>query len=101
MPLITLAALNVYPIKSCPGIALERTQLTSTGLAHDREWMIVTPDGRFHTQRELPRLALIEPALSPHALRMTAPGFDTLEVPLDFRGAATEVLIWKDRCAAI
>ena len=55
----TLTDLHVYPVKSCRGIALERATLAPTGLADDRHWMLVRPNGRFVTQRELPRMALI------------------------------------------
>ena len=60
-----ITALNIYPVKSCRGIALERARITATGFEHDREWLIVHRDGRFITQREEPRLALIETALTP------------------------------------
>ena len=52
-----VAALNVYPVKSCAGIALAEAQLVETGLAHDREWMVVDPVGHFLTQRDTPRSA--------------------------------------------
>jgi len=99
MPRIT--ALNIYPVKSCRGIALERARITATGFEHDREWLIVHPDGRFLTQREEPRLALIEPALTAQALRLSAPGHEPLSVALDERGASTQVICWKDTCAAL
>ena len=64
-----VAALNVYPVKGCRGIALERARLLPTGFEHDREWLIVTAEGRFLTQREVPHLALIETSLSPTSAR--------------------------------
>ena len=65
----TVASLFVYPVKSCRGIALSTALLTERGIAHDREWLIVDEGGRFITQREVPRLALLVPALSDTALR--------------------------------
>jgi uncharacterized protein YcbX len=99
-PVITVAALHVYPVKSCRGIALEEARLTEAGLEHDREWMIVTPDGRFVTQRERPRLALIETRLTADALVLSAPGLEPLVVPFDHAGAPVEVTVWRDRCRA-
>ncbi|MGH8186460.1 MAG: MOSC domain-containing protein, partial [Steroidobacteraceae bacterium] len=55
--MVRISALNIYPVKSCRGIARERALVTATGFEHDREWLIVRPDGRFITQREQPRLA--------------------------------------------
>ena len=61
--MITLASLFVYPVKSCRGIELLQAQLTPRGLQYDREWMVVSHDGRFLTQREAPRLVLVGTAL--------------------------------------
>ncbi|MEO7774485.1 MAG: MOSC N-terminal beta barrel domain-containing protein [Steroidobacteraceae bacterium] len=97
----TVASLHVYPVKSCRGITLEQARLTPAGLEHDREWMIVTPAGRFITQRDLPRMALIGTALTADALVLDAPGMTTLPVPFAWQPeVAREVVVWKDRVAA-
>jgi uncharacterized protein YcbX len=95
-----IQALNVYPVKSCRGIALDSATVTPMGFAHDREWLIVDANGRFLTQREEPRLALIVPMLSSNLLELSAPNKTTLLVPLDAEGESIEVVIWRDRCAA-
>ena len=56
---LQVTALYVYPVKSMRGISLDEATLTANGLLHDRVWMVVRPDGRFVTQRGLPRLALV------------------------------------------
>jgi hypothetical protein len=99
---ITLAALHVYPVKSCRGLAPAAARLLEAGLEHDREWMIVTPDGRFLTQREEPRLATVEVALEDGALALSAPGAGRVAVPLGpADGAPVEVGVWNDRCRAL
>lgn len=99
--MITLSGLFVYPVKSCRGIELARAELTSAGLRHDREWMIVTPAGRFITQRDAPRLALIDTALGADTLLLRAPGMPPLELSCDSNGqAAVQVTVWRDRCSA-
>ena len=55
-----IAGLFVYPIKSCAGLALSEAELTETGLDLDRAWMVVDTQGEFVSQRELPRLALVQ-----------------------------------------
>jgi uncharacterized protein len=95
----TIAELNVYPVKSCRGIALDRATLTETGFAHDREWLIVQGD-RFVTQREQPRLALIEPRIAAGTLQLHAPGMPPLAVDAELAEDPVEVTCWKDRCAA-
>jgi len=100
---ITLASLFVYPVKSCRGIALPRARLTPRGLQYDREWMVVTPEGRFLTQREAPRLALVGTALHDDHLELSAPGLPRLAVPLQrpARAASVEVTVWRDHVLAV
>ena len=99
--MVTLASLHIHPVKSCRGIAVRDALLTPAGLEHDREWMIVTPEGRFLTQREQPRLALIGTALAESALVLEAPGAGRLAVPLEVGGDAIDVTVWRDRCRAL
>ena len=90
-----LTALNIYPVKSCRGIALQSAPVADTGLADDRHWMLVRPNGRFVTQRELPRLALIGTAVTPELLQLSAPGMPPLSVPRDVSGASLAIVVWK------
>ena len=73
--MITIASLYVYPVKSCRGIPMQQAQLTARGLQYDREWMVVSPNGRFLTQREEPRLALVGTALVEDQLEPTAAAY--------------------------
>ena len=98
--MVTIAELYVYPVKSCRGIAVDDWPLEAAGLAHDREWMVVTPDGRFLTQRELPRLALVVPRLLDDRLVLAAPGQGDLELPFAAGAGRRDVVVWRDRCAA-
>src|SRR6266567_1330793 len=95
-----IAELNVYPVKSCRGIAVDRWTIHERGLARDREWMIVGDDMRFVTQREQPRLALIAPALGDGWLELSATGMPRLGIPFDARGAPVRVSVWRDIVAA-
>jgi uncharacterized protein YcbX len=99
MPVV-ITALNVYPVKGCRGIALDSARIGAAGFEHDREWLITRPDGRFMTQREDPRLALIEAALIAETLRLRVPDGSELSVPVSAQGREVEVTCWKDRCAA-
>ena len=104
--MMRITALNVYPVKGCRGVPMESARVTTTGFEHDREWLITRPDGRFMTQREEPRLALIEPTLidsgSPgaQALRLRVPGGNEVRLPLAAQGREVEVTCWRDTCAA-
>jgi uncharacterized protein YcbX len=109
MPAPHVAALNVYPVKSCAGIGQEHVRVaprglvasTSSGTVGDREWMIVDRDGTFVTQREYPRLALIGTTLEGGALVFRAPGKAALAVSVEqCRGATRQVVVWRSRVRA-
>ena len=99
--MITLASIHSYPVKSCRGVRHESALLTRAGLAHDREWMFVSGDGRFLTQREEPRLARVEVALLDGALRLSAEGAGGVDVPFDVAGARSSVAVWGDPCVGV
>ena len=94
---IHLSGLYIYPIKSCRGISLDAWEVDGRGLRLDRRWMLVDGDGRFPSQRELPRMALIGVRLGSEGLAVDAPNMPTLDLPLE---AATDDLIpariWND-----
>jgi uncharacterized protein YcbX len=69
------------------------------GLLFDRHWMLVNEKGRFLTQRELPRMALITPDLTDNGLRLHAPGMVDLDV-LQGTGDQLQVQVWRDECTA-
>jgi uncharacterized protein YcbX len=91
----TIAAVFIYPVKSCRGIAMPGARLEPTGFADDRHWMLVRPNGRFVTQRELPRLALVATHLSAVSLTLSAPGMAACEIPRGFDGTVRDVTVWK------
>lgn len=97
---IRLAALHVYPVKSCAGVVLAESLLIETGLEFDRAWMLVDAAGRFVTQRELPRLALVRPTLRSLDMVLRAPGMLALHIALDAAPAPVRVTIWRDEVAA-
>ena len=103
-----LSEITFYPIKSCAGIALREAVLTSSGLMseqiYDREWMVVDSAGRFLTQREYPRMALIVPKIKATTLELRAPGMLRLEIELGLphpqSAPMLEVQLWDERVRA-
>lgn len=92
-----LSALNVYPVKSCAGIRVERWPLDALGLRYDRRWMVLTPEGRPVSQRECPALALVVPEIRPPHLVLRAPGRKELIVALEpMGGRPVHGEIWGD-----
>jgi uncharacterized protein len=96
----TIAQLFIYPIKSCSGIALQEALMTDTGLQFDRQWMVVDPAGVFVTQRELPRMCLVQPTLTASAMVLNAPGMQPLHLPLTAGGPPCRASVWGHDCAA-
>ena len=54
----TISAIYHYPVKSCRGVAVDRAVVSPTGLAGDRQLMILK-DGKFTNQVRLPLLARV------------------------------------------
>ena len=92
----SLSALAVYPIKSCAGLLLPEALLVETGLEFDRAWMVVDEHGEMLTQREWPRMALVQPQFKHSELVLRAPGMLALHLRLDTVEDATRVRVWDD-----
>lgn len=98
----TVTGLFVYPVKAMRGIALDAGRLTPEGLEHDRRFMVVRGNGRFVTQRDLPRLATIETRLEDGGVILSAAGAGSVFVPFDAVGGdPLTVHIWGQDCAAM
>jgi uncharacterized protein YcbX len=93
---VVVSALNVYPIKSCAGIALDEARLGPRGIMHDRSFMLVDREGMLITQREQPRMALIRPAISADGeLTVRATGMQALTIVSNQHGPRYPVTVWK------
>jgi uncharacterized protein YcbX len=67
------------------------------GLEHDRRMMVVTPEGKFLTQREYHKLALVTPTLNDGIVTLSAPQFDSLQVAIRTAGSSQPVDIWHSK----
>uniref|UniRef100_A0A8C3WWB0 Molybdenum cofactor sulfurase n=1 Tax=Catagonus wagneri TaxID=51154 RepID=A0A8C3WWB0_9CETA len=77
--------LFVYPIKSCAAFEVTRWPLGNQGLLYDRSWMVVNHNGICLSQKQEPRLCLIQPVidLQRRVMVIRAPGMEPIEVPLE------------------
>jgi uncharacterized protein len=96
----TIQSLFVYPVKSCAGVQVNEAILTETGLEFDRAWMVVDEQGEFVTQRELPRMCLIQPTLKHYEMVLRAPGMLALHIALDKVEQPCRASVWGQDCAA-
>ena len=97
---VSVESLHIYPVKSCAGIALREVELAPTGFDLDRAWMVTDEGGVFVSQRELPRMALVQPTLKSEEMILRAPGMLALHVAIDRVEAAAAATVWSDRVAA-
>lgn len=96
-----LTSIVVHPFKGAAGIAVGSADVgiagLSTGGVADREWMAVDRNGRFVTQREFPRLALVHPAIDDGRLVLSAQGLAPLALAADASAPAREVTVWHSQ----
>ncbi|KAJ4975209.1 hypothetical protein NE237_000315 [Protea cynaroides] len=56
---VHLKSITIYPIKSCGGFNVNEWPLSSSGLQHDRGWLLKSPDGEILTQKKVREMCLI------------------------------------------
>ena len=94
---MVLRGIHVHPVKSLGGCAVAEAEVDALGLVGDRRFLVVDPEGRFLTQRTLPRMALIATRLDAATLTLTAAGAGSVEVPRapDPAAPLVAVTVWK------
>lgn len=95
-----LATLYSYPVKGCYRLDHDAAWVEPWGLAGDRRWLLVDPDGVAVTQRDEARLGQIRPVPTTDGLLLRAGGQPDLAVSRPVDGELVEILIWRDRVAA-
>ena len=100
---LVVSELAIYPVKSFARIQIPVTRVNLSGLNHDRRWMVTDLDGKFLTQRQLPRMCLIKPELGPDAgLVLNAPGKKEINVQIPSPDTTPRpVQVWGDTCNAL
>jgi len=72
-----ISSLHTYPVKGCHRLDHDQARVEPWGLAGDRRWMIVDPDGVGITQRQAPALTALHAVPRPGGLSLN--GFDVAE----------------------
>jgi uncharacterized protein YcbX len=65
-----LTEIHIYPIKGLGGISVTSARVQMRGLEYDRRWMLVNENGRFISQRESTKMALLDTAIEPPFLKV-------------------------------
>ena len=75
-----LAALNIHPVKSLRGLEVQSAEVDHLGAVGDRRFLVADPDGKFLTQRTVPRMALVGAFLDDSWLTLRSDGFGEIRV---------------------
>jgi len=108
---LEVSELAIYPVKSCAQIPVKQAYVEDFGLSQDRRWMVVDHNGKFITQRQQPRMCLIQPKLITASLNTPAsyehdiiiegPGMDALRVTMPSDKISRYVTVWRDQCHVV
>lgn len=102
-PAMKISELWIYPIKSCAGFQVSEAELSVNGLRNDRRWQFVEAESRvFITQRQLPKMSLIEPKLLNDVLHLKFGSESAIDLRVLPQGskAPLEVTTWSDKIQA-
>lgn len=91
-----VADIRIYPVKGLRGHSVSEAVVEPWGLAGDRRYMVVDPAGRFVTQRQVPRMAVVAADLVAGGLELTGPGLERIAVAEPGADAApAAATVWK------
>lgn len=98
-----ISQLFIYPVKSCAGIQVDELTFDESGPVGDRRFVVVNSDGDFITQREISRMARIQPILTVDTLILHLNDSaessllkSDVSITLSQRGPLSRVRIWRD-----
>lgn len=86
-----VTALTVFPVKSTSALPVSAADVRRHGLAHDRRWALVRPDGTVVTARTRDRMLRIAATPTRTGLRLSAPGEVDLDVAFPADGVRVPV----------
>jgi len=94
-----ISAIKIYPLKSAAGQELKKIHISSQGPDGDRRWMLIDAEGKFLSQRTLPKMATLQTHFNDQGLTV---GFNNqfFRVPITAPKRFVSVQIWDDRVEA-
>ena len=96
---VHVAALHTYPIKGCRRLDHDAAAVEPCGLAGDRRWMVIDPDGIGNTQRSVPQLTQLRAIPADGGLVLTAPGAPTHTITTPVDGPKEYVRVFTSKPA--
>ncbi|XP_039187948.1 molybdenum cofactor sulfurase isoform X1 [Crotalus tigris] len=98
---ITVTNIYLYPIKSCAAFEVMQWPIGNQGLLYDRNWMVTNQNGVCITQKQEPRLCLIQPLidLEQNVIIIKAEGMNPISVSLDEHGGTLTEICQSKVCS--
>jgi uncharacterized protein YcbX len=94
---VTVSSLHIYPVKSMRGIGVQEARVAERGFEYDRRFMVVDAHRTFITQRQHPRLALVDTSIEGSNLMISVSEAGAVRVPLELPAAdRIMVQVWHD-----
>ena len=95
--------LFIYPLKSAAGMRVAEATIDALGFVGDRRWMVVDTDGKFLSQRRIPKMALIQATnVADGGLYLSAPDVGSIHVSQPSEGGVTlAATVWSDTVDAL
>ncbi|OIQ45472.1 MAG: hypothetical protein BM565_12885 [Gammaproteobacteria bacterium MedPE] len=97
----TLTQINVYPIKSLGGVSLSHAFIGETGLAFDRQLMLVDNRGKFVTARKWPQLLALQVLLDDNGWVVVSADGKKLSIKRSQFNRPVDVNIWRHDMQAL
>lgn len=97
--MLCVSQLYIHPVKSLAGFQLDQVELTDRGPKYDRRWMVVNSADKFVTQRQYPKMCLIETGIDDGVLSLSDPNGNVCRVGAA-EGEMRPVQVWHDSVAA-
>ncbi len=99
---LQIARLTIFPVKGLRGIDVLDARITPFGLEGDRRYLIVGPEGRFRSQREIAALTHVAVSRADDDWLLEHPDAGSLRIPRAGvpAGAPMMVTIWDDTVRA-
>nr|XP_008111222.1 PREDICTED: molybdenum cofactor sulfurase [Anolis carolinensis] len=95
---VVITNIYLYPIKSCSAFEVTAWPVGNQGLLYDRNWMVANQNGVCITQKQEPRLCLVQPIinLEQNVMIIKAEGMDPISVSLEEKsGSQNEICLSK------
>lgn len=101
MSKVFLSEIFIYPVKSLAGIKVSKWPVCEKGLLYDRKWMLIDSEGKFLSQRRMPRMILINTQIADDQLILSTTKSHSISLPLHpTDGDNCKTTIWNDSCLA-